>query len=59
VGDDVEADVGGAKEAGLRGVLVRTGKFTEEALSAADVSPDAVLDSIADLPAWLEEAKAA
>jgi HAD superfamily hydrolase (TIGR01458 family) len=59
VGDDVETDVGGAKKAGLRGVLVRTGKFTEEALAAADPAPDAVLDSIADLPAWLEEAKAA
>jgi HAD superfamily hydrolase (TIGR01458 family) len=27
VGDDVEADVGGAQRCGLRGVLVRTGKF--------------------------------
>jgi HAD superfamily hydrolase (TIGR01458 family) len=53
VGDDVESDVGGAKAVGMRGVLVRTGKFTKEALAAADPKPDAVLDSIADLPAWL------
>lgn len=53
VGDDVESDVGGAKAVGMHGVLVRTGKFTEEALAAADPKPDAVLDSIADLPAWL------
>jgi HAD superfamily hydrolase (TIGR01458 family) len=53
VGDDVESDVGGAKAVGMHGVLVRTGKFTEDALAAADPKPDAVLDSIADLPAWL------
>jgi HAD superfamily hydrolase (TIGR01458 family) len=53
VGDDVESDVAGAKAVGMRGVLVQTGKFTEEALAAADPKPDAVLDSIADLPAWL------
>ena len=29
VGDDVEADVGGAMAAGLPGVLVRTGKFRQ------------------------------
>ncbi len=32
VGDDVESDVGGALAAGLAGVLVRTGKFHEEAV---------------------------
>ncbi len=53
VGDDVESDVSAAKRLGLRGVLVRTGKFTEEALARADPEPDAVLDSVADLPAWL------
>ena len=50
VGDDVEADVGGAKALGMRGVLVRTGKFREDALAAADPKPDAVVDSIAALP---------
>jgi HAD superfamily hydrolase (TIGR01458 family) len=53
VGDDVESDVGAAKRLGMRGVLVRTGKFREESLAAADPAPDAVLDSVADLPAWL------
>jgi HAD superfamily hydrolase (TIGR01458 family) len=53
VGDDVEADVGGAKALGMRGVLVRTGKFREEKLAAADPPPDDVIDSIADLPALL------
>lgn len=53
VGDDVVSDVGGAQEAGLCGVLVRTGKFTARDL-AGDLQPDAVLDSIADLPRWWE-----
>jgi HAD superfamily hydrolase (TIGR01458 family) len=53
VGDDIESDIGGAVRAGLRGVLVRTGKFREESLAAADPPPTDVIDSIADLPALL------
>jgi len=49
VGDDVRVDVGGAQAAGLRGALVRTGKFRESDLDGP-VTPDLVLDSIADLP---------
>jgi len=56
VGDDVEADVGGAAACGLRTVLVRTGKFREEALDESRVSPDGIVDSIADLPGWIEAA---
>jgi HAD superfamily hydrolase (TIGR01458 family) len=55
VGDDVEADVGGAMAAGLKGVLVRTGKFRAEALERADPQPDGIVDSIADVPAHLRE----
>ena len=52
VGDDIDADVGGAAHFGLRTVLVRTGKFRGDT-HAWSVSPDAVLDSIADLPEFL------
>ena len=55
VGDDIEADVGGAKRAGLRAVLVRTGKFREETLAAAEVQPDGIVESIAEVPAFLRE----
>lgn len=51
VGDDIRTDVEGAQRAGLVGVLVRTGKFSPADL-AGDVTPDAMLDSIADLPHW-------
>lgn len=53
VGDDVEADVGGAQAAGLRGALVRTGKFREDVLQESGVEPDAILDSVAELPQLL------
>ena len=54
VGDDVVTDVGGAISCGLSGILVRTGKFREEALAHAPHRPSAILDTIADLPAYLE-----
>ena len=55
VGDDVDADIGGAAAFGLRTILVRTGKYREEALEEATVKPDGVIDSIAALPDWLED----
>jgi HAD superfamily hydrolase (TIGR01458 family) len=53
VGDDLESDVGGAQAAGMRGVLVRTGKFRAGDLESGSVKPDAVLASIAALPTLL------
>jgi HAD superfamily hydrolase (TIGR01458 family) len=54
VGDDVETDVGGALGAGLAGILVRTGKYRDDALQASGIEPTAVVDSIADVPALLD-----
>lgn len=51
VGDDIEADVGGAIAAGLKGALVKTGKFRPADLEHR-VRPDAVWESVADLPQW-------
>jgi HAD superfamily hydrolase (TIGR01458 family) len=50
VGDDVEADVGGALDAGIMGILVRTGKYREEDVRASGIEPTAIVDSIADVP---------
>jgi HAD superfamily hydrolase (TIGR01458 family) len=54
VGDDLDSDIGGAKSCGLHAILVRTGKFRPETLARAVVRPDAIVDSIADVPAVLE-----
>jgi len=48
VGDDIVTDIGGAQSAGMKTVLVRTGKFRPEDLQSA-VKPDVIIDSIADL----------
>jgi HAD superfamily hydrolase (TIGR01458 family) len=53
LGDDIEADIGGAKRLGMQGILVRTGKFRPASLREAEPQPDAVIDSIADLPSHL------
>jgi len=50
VGDDLEADVAGGQRVGMRGILVRTGKFREDDLARSRVRPDAVIGSVADLP---------
>ena len=52
IGDDVEADVAGAMAAGLPGILVRTGKYRHDALTAR-VTPSAIVDSIREVPALL------
>ncbi len=53
IGDDIESDVAGAQRCGMKGALVRTGKFRQEQLAASEILPDAVLDSIAELPRYL------
>lgn len=37
VGDDIESDVGGAQNAGMRGLLVQTGKYRDAAVQASRV----------------------
>ena len=49
VGDDVASDVGGAQAAGLRGILVRTGKFTEADERHPQVKPDGIVDNLAEV----------
>ena len=47
IGDDVVSDVGGAQQAGLRGVLVRTGKYQPADEHHPDVKPDGIVDNLA------------
>lgn len=51
IGDDIVSDISGAQAVGLRGLLVRTGKFRPRDLQG-EIVPDAVLDSVRDLPDW-------
>ena len=54
VGDDLVNDVLAARAVGLAGILVRTGKFRPTDLERAAERPDAVIDSVAELPALLD-----
>ncbi len=48
VGDDIVTDIGGAQSAGMKTILVRTGKFRPADLDGT-IQPDVIIDSIADL----------
>ncbi|HEV8103864.1 MAG TPA: TIGR01458 family HAD-type hydrolase [Gaiellaceae bacterium] len=54
VGDDIEGDILGAHNYGMRTVLVRTGKFRPDDVERSRVQPDGIVSSIAQLPDWLE-----
>jgi phospholysine phosphohistidine inorganic pyrophosphate phosphatase len=51
VGDDIEADIGGAQNAGLRAIQVETGKYTPRDRQHPTVRPDLIIRSAAALPA--------
>jgi HAD superfamily hydrolase (TIGR01458 family) len=50
VGDDLWSDIDGPRRLGMRTCLVRTGKFREDVLRNSGVTPDDVVDSVADVP---------
>lgn len=54
IGDDIAGDVDAAQRCGIRGIQVRTGKYRPRDLDG-ETKPFAVLDSIADLPAWWQQ----
>ena len=49
VGDDIVSDIGGAQKAGMKGILVKTGKYREHLVTDSAVQPDLVIESVADL----------
>jgi HAD superfamily hydrolase (TIGR01458 family) len=53
VGDDLQADIGGAQALGIRGFMVRTGKFRAAEVEASPIVPDRMIDSVASLPGLL------
>jgi HAD superfamily hydrolase (TIGR01458 family) len=53
IGDDLHNDVGGAQGAGIRGVLIRTGKYRSGYEHSGEITADAVIDSLDDLSSLL------
>ncbi|HPE63595.1 MAG TPA: TIGR01458 family HAD-type hydrolase [Methanothrix sp.] len=53
IGDDINSDVGGAQNAGMMGILVKTGKYREDTVKRSKVVPDLILESIAGLRSHL------
>jgi ribonucleotide monophosphatase NagD (HAD superfamily) len=53
IGDDLRADIEGAAAAGLKTIFVRSGKDQNTSLEGMQRQPDLVLNSIAELPAYL------
>lgn len=53
IGDDIDSDIGGAQAAGIKGVLVRTGKFRQGYFEVSPIKPDWVIDSVRNLPELL------
>jgi phospholysine phosphohistidine inorganic pyrophosphate phosphatase len=51
IGDDIRSDIEGAQQAGLRTILVGTGKFQRSDLELG-ITPDAFIDTVATLPHW-------
>ncbi len=54
VGDDIEADIGGAQDAGLSAVQVETGKYSVLDLRHPRIAPLGRIPSVAGLPAFME-----
>jgi len=54
IGDDIDSDIGGAQAAGIRGALVKTGKYRAAYTEASAIKPDFIIDSVVDLPKLLD-----
>ncbi len=50
IGDDIIGDVRGAQALGMKGILVRTGKYREDVVSRSGITPALTIDSLARLP---------
>jgi HAD superfamily hydrolase (TIGR01458 family) len=53
IGDDAEFDVSASVALGMKGVLVRTGKYRDGDENRVSPPSTAVLGSVADVPEWL------
>ncbi len=54
LGDDIRSDIDAAQQTGIKGILVKTGKYRPTDMNLG-ITPDAVLDSIRDFPQYWDE----
>lgn len=54
IGDDLEADVKGAQDAGMKGVVVKTGKYRPHLAAKISVTPEGELETIKSITDWLD-----
>ncbi len=57
IGDDLYNDVAGAQNAGIAGVLIKTGKYRPNQKPDQKITPDRTLNSLFELEALLETAR--
>lgn len=53
IGDSLSVDIIGAKKAGLKTIMVKTGTYDENELRKSPIKPDYLIDSITTLPRLL------
>ncbi|XP_069953328.1 phospholysine phosphohistidine inorganic pyrophosphate phosphatase isoform X1 [Cherax quadricarinatus] len=57
IGDDIVSDVGGAQKCGIRGVLVRTGKYTRSCENHPTVTPHFIANNLSEAVDLIIEAQ--
>ena len=58
VGDDIDSDICGGQNSGIRGILVKTGKYRENYTAQSSIEPDFTVDSIREIPQLLRSLNA-
>ncbi len=54
VGDSMESDIEGAKNSGLRSIMVKTGSFNKDILKKSKIKPTYLVESVAGIPKLLD-----
>ncbi len=49
IGDDIDSDIGGAQEVGIKAILVKTGKYNSDYVKSRKIHPFMTISSIADI----------
>jgi len=49
IGDDIDADVKGAQDSDMMGILVKTGKYLKKEVENSNIQPDYIIDSFSHI----------